>query len=313
MVNPKSLNNYDQVIIFGASGWIGRTAIEVLLAPPFAISLDKLLLIGSTNSFIQVNNLEIKIFDKLIAFQKISSNSIFLNCAFLRREVLKDVGVESYIKTNLELMSYTKRVINEKKIKGVINFSSGIAESIGKTDLESSDVVYAALKRFDELWLKEACHMNNSTLLNCRVYSISGFNINNIKDLILGKLIADALRNETSVINSPFSKRKYVDAGDLVKVLLLHFLSMSIGSQSDIESGGVLVSIQDLAEKIQIVLPNFTFKVNKENSKEPSLYYGEQPDFDILSNSYSVKLLGIEEQIKITAKGISSTFVHLLS
>ncbi len=87
------------MVIYGANGWIGRSAITYLseIAPP-EVLIKNVLLIGSKPGQLKISNSTLNIEGPADAFARIEENAIFLNAAFLRRELLQAMSIQEYSK-----------------------------------------------------------------------------------------------------------------------------------------------------------------------------------------------------------------------
>jgi hypothetical protein len=75
----------NQVVIYGANGWLGRSAIAATFDLFPDLSSNSILLLGSKNSNVTIRGKNLEIKEALSGLHLIKENSIFVNCAFLRR------------------------------------------------------------------------------------------------------------------------------------------------------------------------------------------------------------------------------------
>jgi hypothetical protein len=105
-----------QLVIYGANGWMGRSAIDYLSFVVPKIPKERVLLIGSKPSRIEVNNEIFDVVESNIGFELIRENAIFLNSAFLRREALQSMTSEAYLIKNKEIVSFYKICYSSFKV-----------------------------------------------------------------------------------------------------------------------------------------------------------------------------------------------------
>jgi hypothetical protein len=77
------------------------------------------------------------------------------------------------------------------------------------------------------------------------------------------------------------------------------------GGQSTLDSGGRILEIGDLAEKIISTLGSGK-KVTRSNfqSKEPDRYYSMSQTMEELAQDFDIKLINIEGQIHLTSQAV---------
>ena len=100
-VENSIFGSVNQVVIYGANGWMGRSAVDFLSKNvPNKVLSHKLLLIGSKKSQLVINGLKFDIVEPTFSLNQIEDSAIFFNAAFLRREFLQKMPSDDYIKKN---------------------------------------------------------------------------------------------------------------------------------------------------------------------------------------------------------------------
>ena len=225
--------------------------------------------------------------------------ALFLNFAFLRREKTETLSGEEFVAKNLEIMNFSKSALKTNKIKTFINISSGVA-ALTATQPSAHEDPYAALKALDEIWLETVCSQLDVDFVNCRLYSTSGKYINEFRNLALSSFILQAFSDRAIVVNSPETKRTYVDAEDLLNVLL--HLAISGGNFS-LDSGGEITTMKELASVVALEIGNTSIST-ADPEFAPNSYFGNYLEFNSLAEKYGVKLRNLKEQVTITLASI---------
>ena len=290
------LDQTEQVVIYGANGWMGRSAIDFISSLKPTIVKEKILLIGSKSGYLDVNGTKFDIEEPSIGLASIREKAIFLNAAFLRREFLQQMTSEEYLHKNNEIVALAKTVIKEKKLLSFINLSSGVARDFDDENQSNSTDEYARLKKRLEIEYFEHCAQNQTALVNCRIFSLTGRHLNEFDNLALSSFIKQAKTKNQIEVKSPSTKRTYVDATDLAGTLLSVAAS---GQDASFDSGGELVTMGQLAEKVQAELGNDVSKITLGDGKSPD-YFGNFEKFNSIANAIAKDLLGIEDQIANT-------------
>ena len=298
-LTERLFNQYEQVVIYGAKGWIGRSAISILSNQRIDWNEKLILLIGSKSESFVSSSQVLQIYSSREAQKYLSKNCIFLNAAYLRSEKLNRYSQKEFIKKNREIIQFGEKILKQNRIRTFINLSSGIVNQT--LDLNKNDnlSIYAKCKINDEITIKNVCDSVSSLLINCRIFSLSGRFINEFDNLALSLFIKQALTKPKIIsVQSQNTYRTYLDSIDLVKVLFE--LSLTNSSYT-IDSGGSLIKLGQLADKIATIIPDVSVNkldvFNKSND-----YYGDFENFNKLAAKLGTKLLNIEDQINETLK-----------
>ena len=287
-----------QYIIYGANGWLGRSAIKSIIKNCSNLDSNKLLLIGSRASVIQVEGLKCRILNQSEALQGIKENACFFNAAFLRKEKLVALGIKDYVNQNNSISSYAETVINSKKLSSFINISSGAAGEFDDGQKSIEVEPYGFLKKDWEERFANACQENQAQSINCRVYSVTGEFINEFKNLALTNFINQAKDKKKIEVKSPATLRTFIDAVDLAQVL---YKLIYEKSNFNIDSGGQLVSLSELAGSVAKAL-SLTSDDVEEGSENSLDYYGNYEKFNGLANHLNIEIKNLDSQIEETLK-----------
>ena len=301
--SPQStlMDSPSQFVIYGANGWMGRSAVEFLSLIDPEIAEERLLLIGSRQSELVLNSSAFKILDPTSGFSSIQENSVFLNSAFLRREALITVPAEEYVRKNREISRFAMRTLEEKKLFSFINLSSGAARSMDiVSSLKTADE-YAAMKKDLEVEYSELARKHKTPIVNCRIYSLSGRHLNEFENLALSSFIKQAQGGNQIEVKSPSTKRTYLDATNLAAML---FNIACRGDDANFDSGGTLVTMSELARNVTNALGKKDCEILCGEDQSPD-YFGDYESFNELATELGVKMLGIQEQILRTLEAFN--------
>lgn len=292
------LDQCDQVVVYGANGWVGRSAIDLISSLNPTKAKSQLLLIGSKRGAININQINFEIYDPNSGIEKIKENAIFFNSAFLRREFITSIGIDEYTKKNLEITTFASRVIQSRKLSSFVNLSSGAAKDGENESFENSIDVYSGLKRRSEIEFSEICDENDTNFVNCRIYSLSGQYMNEFRHLALSSFFHQAIYDNQICVSAPLAKRTYVDARELSHVLIT--LAVNGGSHA-LDSGGVLITMEELANQVATFFHDSDLEVFLGNQTGTE-YFGDYSQFNQIAKGLNIELSGIESQILNTSK-----------
>lgn len=295
------LDHSKQFVIYGANGWIGRSATDYLSLHEPKIEKDQILLIGSKRSRLEINNEIFDVHEPNEGFELIKENAIFLNSAFLRREALQSMTSETYLTKNKEIIDYAKRTLKQKKLFNFINLSSGAARDLDADSKNKSVDDYSKLKKGLEIEYSEIGNQNGVPIVNCRIYSLTGKYLNEFENLALSSFIKQAQNKNRIQVMSPTTKRTYVDAVNLAGVLLS---IASQGKNASLDSGGTLVTMLELAQNVASALNKDDLEVVLGEGESPD-YFGDYEYFNQVASKMNHEIYGIQDQVLNTLKAFN--------
>jgi len=299
------INSLNKIVVFGASGWLGRECISLLSSSLRKNFSSKVILVGSTNKSIKVNqqNYEITSIDDLGHQTNVD---LVIDLAFITQEKLEQLGEKQYIQLNQELRKKIYDFIYERKPKYVYFASSGAADvdfiSVTKSN---SKRVYGELKLASETELKKISQELDFNLLVNRIWSVTGLQMQDYSKYAIGNFISQALStNEIKIKSSDQVLRSYIDAEDLFKVC---FHELFLNKFTLLNSGGFQTTLFDLASLVLKVLGSSTAQNPNSTEKEPGDDYVSK-DFKLndLALKQGLNLQSLKDQIRNTLKAINS-------
>jgi nucleoside-diphosphate-sugar epimerase len=286
-----------QIVIYGANGWLGRSAIASAMQLQSMWPDLSLLLIGSKPSRLAIDG---KVFDiqaQAAAAPLIQRDCLFLNAAFLRREKLFGMSYNKYIDENAQISSFALEQIKSNRVQYFINLSSGAAKPYDLKSVSLTEDPYGSLKFLWEKEFEEACRVRNINFLNCRIYSILGRFINEFDNLAISSFFLQSLEEKSIIVEAPNCRRTYVDAEQLVTLLFKLVLQ---AKSMRIDSGGTLTTLESLAMTVLEVLNLESGKLIRGNSISAD-YFGDYEQFNSLCDAMEIGLLDINAQVKKTS------------
>lgn len=293
------------VAISGANGWLGTSAINVLVNkfPDWKIYALTRVTAGNIRC---PNVLE-------ITYKDFAESNIqvqgFIHTAFKTRNFIGDLGAESYLAENNQILKWLKNFLSQQKLLWAATVSSGAVaiylEKIEKHAPLNELDLYGKLK-----WEEEEILMSSSTsqVAVGRLWGASGRFMKNYKIYALGQFIEAGIKNENIYLSSSEKVfRRYVDAEIFMEVLIESALQ---NNRIKFDSGGILISLDSLAEQIAIYFnetKNGNVRVKYSEARIPAAhpnYYPSDLIFKKLSEQFSIRSISILEQIKNTELAI---------
>ena len=299
----KPLIQNERILVSGASGWLGKNLIELILDLNDGEIPESVLLTATSSRTIELSHnrkVEVVKWDRE-AIQEFAPTT-FINLAFLTRDRLLTVPVDQYIQTNLSIIDNAIWALSLPSINLVLSTSSGVASAISNVDDFQIDP-YGKLKKYEELVLSEKADELKKKLLILRVWTVSGKYIKPGDLLIIQSIISAALANKDFEISSKsLTYRTYIHTYEMFGLALVGLLN---GKTGIINSGGIKVEIADLAQRIFTLL-NAKARVIQvlERKESTEQYVSTSPELNEVAVKFSISIMDLDSQILNTAESI---------
>lgn len=268
-----SLQAQDRVLITGSSGWFGRTVVDLCGftgIDTLAISRG---IWGIDHPNVAVSNWDEQ---KILAFKP----TIIIDCAFQTREKLKSISFTDYVSQNNLLISRLTWLASLESVRLVITVSSGAAvypDDALKNSIESNP--YGFQKRIAEEKLSKIASTRGISCVIPRAWSVSGAFCNKPQTFVFTDFISQALSGHIRIMARNLVYRRYTAVEDLFAVSLASAAEQSV---LKIDSGGKLIEIYELAQRISELVPNdSTIYRDFDENSVPDKYYSDGISWDI--------------------------------
>lgn len=288
-----------KILITGASGWIGKNAIQFLVEVFESRFKDSVLATASSNRTEMLrNSCHFDVFKQDFNLVRQFEPNIVINLGFATRDFEKIYGVDKYLAINRYLNESFKEILALPSVEFVLSTSSGAVESANNPNSNLNDP-YVVTKLEQEQILREERSRNAIAALDLRVWSISGEYIKQGSGLVLEEFISKALKDEDIIVSSPDIKRSYIDAYEMSQLALLALLTTE---HELIHSGGEVVPLRLLAETIVEVLKSkSSITIDKQNLETGFNYVSLQPNLSDLAAEFNIETSDLRKQIITTA------------
>jgi nucleoside-diphosphate-sugar epimerase len=299
-----------KVCLTGATGWLGRSFLEVMEKEES--NTVQLSIWGRTETKITTslrNEYLIHEFD--LSSLKSQSFHCFAPFSFLTRDKSLHLSRDEYIRINRKLIDETTTLILYGNMGSVINTSSGVLSQF--SDSQKSDrsyEEYANLKREQEEKYSAACSKVGIPLINCRIFSLTGEDMKDPLKYAVGDIANQALTNNSVVLNSKAPVvRRYMDSRDLVHLLID---SARAGIPQFIESSGVQIDLTSFAKKVltQLGLNSENVKYRSASEEPSNIYYSKKNDMENLAARFGLELKSLEQQVMNVVKAVKKLPRH---
>jgi nucleoside-diphosphate-sugar epimerase len=287
----KNLRSDERVLVTGASGWFGRTAIAMTRKSGLALlatgSKDQQIEIDGQGQSVQAQSLEI-----FAAFEP----TVVIDTAFVTRERLPALGYKAYVETNQRIIDQSLDIAALPSVRKYIGFSSGATMHLaGHTSFSLEENPYAAQKRIYESRISEIAGALGCDISVARVWSVTGSYCTKPDSFAFTDLIAQAKLGLVEVKAKHPVYRRYCSIED---VLALAMLPNEPGGHSIFNTGGDLIEIGDLAKLVvELVNPNAEILRQIDPKLKSDDYYSDSKDWGALLQSANLAKDSISDQV----------------
>jgi nucleoside-diphosphate-sugar epimerase len=296
-MNPFS--DLRKVAILGATGWVGRTALKLLRD-----SDSQVMLFASRSRTEELNGARQVVHEVNLSKLREFKPELVLDAAFLTRDKLDEMSVENYIRANSSIINLSLDIQQLPSVRQFIGFSSGASlggPSLHSKETENADP-YGSLKRRYEDALLSNSRLSDKTKI-ARIWSVSGPLVTKPHLFAFSQFIRQALEGEVVIEAAHKVWRRYVDLEDFIRVAI----SASLDSSRVLDSGGDLLELHELAEKVFWTL-DLPVQISRrvEVSSIPDEYYSSNYGWNQALAETGFVPKTIEEQIRQVHQALQS-------
>ena len=305
-------------LITGASGWLGRSLLEMLVGVFGAEVSDRVILCGSTPRTLTCGQgWVLPIHTIADGFALLGKKlALVFHFAFLTKDQVGNMAEQTYIESNRSIADNVAAGIAAHRVIGVMMASSGaVYDHFATAQRDAAANLYGMLKAEDEQRFAAACTEVGARFIAPRIFNISGPHINKFSAYALSSIIVDALQGApiTLQANRPVY-RSYLHVGDVLELSLRYLLDETeVLPEPFFDTvGDEVVEVGELACKVLEVLDCRHLPINRPPLLDgvENRYVGDPVKLRELLRLYEFELIPLTEQILSTATYIQQT-LHL--
>lgn len=266
-------NDKLKVLIYGATGWIGRATIYYFIKNYEKVDFT---LISSSNKLVNFKNRSIPTF----TVSDLRENEplyydYYFNFAFLTQEKIKNISEDKYLKLTNQIILDEEKIIKNKEINKSLLISSGAVYWLN-TNREN---LYTVQKLKQEEFFKK--NLNETKNYTARIFALLAEQFDFEKKYAFSNFVSDGLKNKPINIESKIKvQRSYLVFEDL-----LNYFVTSDESNITFDAWSQNFDILELAKMIGKI---YEVEVNVPssylNSKENDSYISKDNHFEKLIN-----------------------------
>ncbi|HUR24164.1 MAG TPA: NAD(P)-dependent oxidoreductase [Acidimicrobiales bacterium] len=305
------LSGQERFAVTGASGWLGRTALD-LLAEALGPDRFREAVVGfaSTAKAVTLRDgtaAELRPLGQLPRLAPAPTH--LLHFAYLTRDRVAEMGVPAYVEANTAITATVVGAIDRLRPAGVFGASSGAVYRAGGgfvTDVAADP--YGALKHLEELAIRRAAADAGGRSVVARIFSLTGAYMTRPDLYALGDLVQQALAGGPMVVRARGPvERSYCAAGDVVTLALCSLLGEGDGDVV-FDTGGDVVEVGELAELVReaVGAPVAPLQRSWDPAVPADRYVGDGARMSELAARQGLVLQSLQDQVRETASYLAS-------
>ncbi len=302
-VFARHLSQFNRILVLGAGGWFGKTAIAML--EPDYFSEKSLSFIGRTARSEFVNGREVMINTWDGNYLERLRPELVLDFAFLTRDFAKIWGVDRYRKLNGEISARLMEVAKFHSVKCVVTASSGAAvQANGPRNVAAGLDYYGSQKRDNEAELRRISDWRGTTIVTARAWSVTGGFVRQPTNYAFSDFIQSVHTKNAITIHSLHPVyRRFCSVEDF---LALSVAETNIAGFTVVESGGPLLEIRKLAKRIAREIGDDRTEIDAPapDSSEADNYYSDNQSWSRTVGKHSLRALTLPEQIRNVSEAL---------
>lgn len=293
-----------RVVVTGASGWLGRAALDRLaeaLGEEFA---NRVVAFGSRRAWLPLADGRAIEQRPLPEIHDLPSQpTLVLHFAFLGKERAEAMDETEYRAANRAIQQMVLAALDPIGAEAVFVSSSGAARFADDPQASPAMRLYGSLKRDDERSFAAWADAMGKSATIARVFNLSGAHINKLDSYALSSFILDALAGKPVAVRARHDVvRGYVAVDDLL-ALAIALAGKACATRFD--SGGEPIELGDLAATIA---NRFGVPVERSTPRESraDVYLGDDAGWQALLAREGIASTPLPDQIAQTAAFLES-------
>lgn len=283
------------VLITGATGWFGSTAVALLdRAKDLGYAVRPPLLVASSSRLAPIAGLSREVLAWGDLEGRGDAPAVVLNFAFLTRGKEAALGSMEYRARNEALTKAFVDAASNPAVEAALTVSSGAAIQAPEGP-EHPIGTYGELKRAEEAASLSLVSQRRSVVV-ARAWSVSGALATPVRAYALSSMIQDGLKGRIEVAAPGFVFRRYCGVDDYLSVCIADALA---GRSGIIDSGGPLTEMRELASAIATCVPGGAEVLARDPDGTSVTYASDGHDWVAACDRHRYRPADLSEQIRL--------------
>ena len=302
-----------RIVVTGASGWLGKIALEMLLDVFGVQAASRLNAFSNEKRIISLRDGSVIASHPLREIENLTHGRyIFLHFAFPGREKTVNTSLGRYVECVNGINTLMNRSMRRVETCGIVLSSSGAV--YGGSCRRAPDLdrdPYGAMKLQDEKYYSNLAETLQVPLTIARIFNMSGPYINKCHSYALSSMLLDVLNGRPLEIRAAHSViRSYMHAADIVEMALRAHLDRREPLSDPFDTVGESeIEIEELAYLIVDVLGCRGHPIVRpsRSSQVVDRYVGDPVLMRRLLAKYGMTVIPLRRQIEDTAQYLRNT------
>jgi nucleoside-diphosphate-sugar epimerase len=300
-----------RIVVVGARGWIGRSALALLLeALGQEAFSERVACFGSDTATVDLENGFAAPQRPLAELGRLEAKpTLLLHLAFLTKDKVAGMDPEAYAAANRALSRQVLDALAPIGADRLFVASSGAAAFADDPEAAADLRLYGALKREDEIlfaaWAEARPEARRAAA--ARIYSVSGPYINKHQAYALANFILDALAGRPIEVRAPMRVlRSYVAVRELLSLTFAQLLADDSPAAARFDTGGETLELGAVAQAVAEALGGEVVRRPITEARE-NRYVGDDAAWTALLSRHGIAPLPLHDQIRETAAYLART------
>lgn len=311
--NPSLLSSDFVIVVTGATGWIGRSALHELQSIiPAASFNQKVLSFASRHARListgygTASQIVVPVYPLTDLPEMVWGKTIFvLHSAFLTPSSAKRFSPDEYVVLNRQITKLVHRALGNAKRARVVCLSSGVAATV---DANSAAMLPTNCSRHDYACLKREEELCLATVVPTqifRIYALSGRFFGSQAPYALVEFVAAALQMNRIKIEAGYDiVRGYSNASEVAS-LAIHWLLSQSSPSRPLDAVSAVTTLVDLAADVSKLFGIQEPESAIDASIPPDVYASDTFEYLARLKAAGISPLSLQGQILDTAGGIA--------
>ena len=309
------IGGYGRVVVTGASGWVGRNAVDLLIGELGAAFADRVVLSASRARQLPTVAGAIAMLPTpdLVGLAP-GPRTLIIHCGFPTQDQVDVMGESAYTDSITRLRVTMQYVIERLGAVDMVYISSGAATSVQRGEpLAHRTQVYGQAKIDDEETYAKAIARGGGRLCIVRAYALSGPYMTKPGTYALGSLILQAQQHGAIEVTADRPvRRSYMAMDDMLQIAIRAVGDLEAGDALRFETAGEVVEVGELARRVLSGLGYDPAAITRPQigpGAAPNDYLGDPAVLDTLALAAHIAPASLDDQITTTAEWLSQETV----
>ena len=301
------IGGYGRVVVTGASGWVGRNVVDLLIGELGEVFADRVVLSTSRARSLPTTAGSIAMLSTLdLVGLAPGPRTLIIHCGFPTQDQVDVMGAPVYVDSITRLRLAMESVIESLGTIDMVYISSGAATSVERgVDVAQRTQVYGQAKLDDEAAYAEATARTGGRLCLVRAFALSGPYMTKPEAYALGGMIMQTeATGRIEVRATRPVRRSYMAIDDMLRIAIHAVGELESGDSVTFETAGEIVEMGELAARVLGVLgadPSAVVRPAIDPDASADDYLGDPAVVRALAARAGITPAPLDEQIALTA------------